>query len=394
MKKIFMLTVVMALIAVVTTAQAEVKAGSFSVTPFIGGYVFEGNQNSKDAFAAGLRAGYNFTKNLGVEGFYTYVPSKYKDTDSTNNVYIGGIEGLYHFFPEGSFVPFVAIGIGGYHYSDDASDYVPRQLAVDYGAGLKIFITDNIALRTDVRHVITFNERYNDLLVTFGICFSFGGERKQMASARVEEPAVEKEAVATAPEPAVAKVEEQPVPKAAEIKGEEHAAPQETVVSPEVEEPVAPVPAPVPTPAPAPAVTGSPAPISGDQDKTKPAPEEDVQNLINKWLASWQSGDMQTYRSCYASDFYSKGMDLNAWITYKTNVRQRSKDINIRIENLKISADEKTSLATAIFTQYYSSSILKDSVLNDTVKKSLSLKKIDEGWKIYRETIVPHEFHE
>jgi opacity protein-like surface antigen/ketosteroid isomerase-like protein len=387
MNKIFMLTVVMVLMAIVTAAQAEVKAGSFSVTPFIGGYIFEGNENLKDSYTVGLRAGYNFTKYFGVEGFFNYIPTEIQNVpdEPWQNVYGYGVEGILHLMPEGRIVPFLAIGIGGIHYSYP-EEYRTNKFAVDYGAGLKIFITDDIALRADVRHVIPFNERYNDLLVTFGICFSFGGERKQMASARVEEPAVEKEAVATAPEPAVAKVEEQPAPKAAEIKVEEHAAPQETVVPPKVEEPVAPVPAPVPTPAPVPAVTESPAPISGDQDKTKPAPEEDVQNLINKWLASWQSGDMQTYRSCYMPDFQSKGMDLNAWITYKTNVRQRSKDINIRIENLKISADEKTSLATAIFTQYYSS-----SVLNDTVKKSLSLKKIDEGWKIYRETIVPHE---
>jgi hypothetical protein len=77
-------------------------------------------------------------------------------------------------------------------------------------------------------------------------------------------------------------------------------------------------------------------------------------------------------------------MNLNAWISYKNNVRQKSKNISIRIEDLKISADAKTATATAIFNQYYSSSLLKD-----TVKKTLKLKKVNEDWKIYRETIVP-----
>jgi ketosteroid isomerase-like protein/opacity protein-like surface antigen len=362
MKKFFMLTVVMVLMAIVTTAQAEVKAGSFSVTPFIGGYVFEGNENLKESYTVGLRAGYNFTKYFGVEGFFNYIPTEIKNVpdEPWQNVYGYGVEGILHLMPESRIVPFLAIGIGGIHYGYP-EEYRRNKIAVDYGAGLKIFITDDIALRADVRHVIPFNERYNDLLVTFGICFSFGGESKQMASARAEEPA----------------------------------APQETVVATKVEEPVAaapePEPAPVVAPAPepvaaesAPAVQENLAKVSNEQKEEKSVPEEDVQNLINKWLASWQSGDMQTYRSCYMPDFQSKGMDLNAWINYKTNVRQRSKDINIRIDNLKISADEKTSLATAIFTQYYSSSILKD-----TVKKALSLRKINEGWKIYRETIIP-----
>ena len=87
---------------------------------------------------------------------------------------------------------------------------------------------------------------------------------------------------------------------------------------------------------------------------------------------------MKTYRSCYASDFQSKGMNLDAWISYKTNVRQKSKNINISIDNLQISADENT--ATAVFTQSYSSSILKDSG-----KKKLELRKINDEWKIYRE---------
>jgi hypothetical protein len=40
--------------------------------------------------------------------------------------------------------------------------------------------------------------------------------------------------------------------------------------------------------------------------------------------------------------------------------------------------DENT--ATAVFTQSYSSSILKDKG-----KKTLELRKINEEWKIYRE---------
>ena len=87
---------------------------------------------------------------------------------------------------------------------------------------------------------------------------------------------------------------------------------------------------------------------------------------------------METYRSCYASDFKSKGMNLDAWVSHKTNVYQKSKNINISIDKLQISAEENN--ATAVFTQYYSSSIFKDSG-----KKKLELRKINDEWKIYRE---------
>jgi hypothetical protein len=77
-------------------------------------------------------------------------------------------------------------------------------------------------------------------------------------------------------------------------------------------------------------------------------------------------------------NFPVKKMNLNEWISYKTNVRKKSKNINISIDDLQISADENT--ATAVFTQSYSSSIFKDSG-----KKTLELKKVNDEWKIYRE---------
>jgi ketosteroid isomerase-like protein len=164
---------------------------------------------------------------------------------------------------------------------------------------------------------------------------------------------------------------------------------KEGVVAPKVEEPVTPVAdAKVKeqatsneavTAAAAPVVkTENLAPVDIKQNETKSIPEEAVRNLVTKWLTSWKSGDMKTYRSCYTSDFQSKVMNLDAWVSHKTNVRQKSKNISIRIDNLQISAGANT--ATAVFTQHYSSAILKYSG-----KKKLELRKINDEWKIYRE---------
>lgn len=108
--------------------------------------------------------------------------------------------------------------------------------------------------------------------------------------------------------------------------------------------------------------------------------KDEVQILVNKWLTSWQSGDMKTYRSCYASDFLSKGKKLNDWISYRTELYKESKKINISIDNLQISAD--ANIATAVFIQHYSSSTTKVSG-----KKTLELRKVNNRWEIYREII-------
>ena len=95
---------------------------------------------------------------------------------------------------------------------------------------------------------------------------------------------------------------------------------------------------------------------------------------------------MKACRDCYALDFKTKKMDLNAWISYKTRIRQKNKDIAIRIGDLKISSELETSTAKAVFTQYYGSSIRKDKVI-----KTLQLRKEIGGWKIYKETVARPE---
>ena len=370
MKKNVVLSALIMLMAVVTAAQAEINAGSFSVTPFIGGYVFEGNEHDfKNTYTVGLHAGYNFTKNIGIEGFFYDVPTEVtgvKGSIDANVILYGyGIEGLYNFMPDGRFVPFLAIGLGGIHYDLPVDGW--NKFAVDYGAGLKVFLpkevadfnfVDDMALRFDIRHVCPMNYQYNDLLVTFGITFSFGEKKKSVVITKVEEPVTIKEAVV------VPKIEEPVIPKEAVVvpKIEEPVTPKETVVaitSPEV-------------------IDKNLVQVSSKQDKTKDLPEEAVQNLVNRWLNSWKSGDMKTYRNCYSSDFKSKGMNLDAWISYKTNMHQKSKKINVSIDNLQISVDGNN--ATAVFIQHYSSSIFKDSG-----EKILKLIKINDEWKIYKE---------
>jgi hypothetical protein len=113
-------------------------------------------------------------------------------------------------------------------------------------------------------------------------------------------------------------------------------------------------------------------------DQTKLPIDNSISDLVNKWVTSWKSGDMQTYRSCYATDFESKGMNLDNWIIYKTDLRKYSKIIDIRVDDLSVSIEGNR--ATAVFIQDYNSSTIKSKG-----KKKLELLKINEEWKIYRE---------
>ncbi len=248
MKKFMVLAVVLLMTAIVTTGYAQVRGGSFTFGPNIGGYKFEGSEDLRTSLSLGLRGGYNFTKYIGIEGFVHYVPTGFDSEwmctgapvfsnnqkgyacmkrDEENLSFFGyGIEGLFHFFPDNVLVPFVAVGIGGVYYSkafEDTTENKHSKFAADYGAGLKYFLTENVALRGDVRHVIPFDSRHNDLLYTVGLSFAFGGTKK-----------VEPVAAPVAPPPPAPVVAPPPPPPPAPVVVEE-AKPQ-AAAAPEIVE--------------------------------------------------------------------------------------------------------------------------------------------------------------
>lgn len=164
-------------------AHAQIRPGAIAITPMFGGYTFEGNQELKTGPLYGIRAGFDFTKNFGAEILYSYVPTEFKPNDRRTNVHNYRIEGLYHFFPDKKFIPFAAIGIGGTTLNYPNSEGRKTRGVFDYGLGLKYFLFKNMALRGDVRHVITSGSIYNNLEYTFGLTFYFGGKEQVIAAA-------------------------------------------------------------------------------------------------------------------------------------------------------------------------------------------------------------------
>ena len=178
------------------SATAEITPGMFSLSPLIGGYFFEGNQNLKENLVYGIGLGYHFTRNWAAEGLFNFVDSENDPGGGDVNVFLYRLEGLYHFFPNNKLVPYLAAGIGAITMDPNVGPNDTDFLA-DYGAGLKYFITDKVALRGDIRHVIPFDRVQNNLMVTAGLTFLFGGEAPvQKTEARAEKAQV----VAKAPE--------------------------------------------------------------------------------------------------------------------------------------------------------------------------------------------------
>lgn len=210
MKKALLLAAA-GLLAVASLASAANKEGQFSVSPVIGGYTFEGKQHLDTSLIYGLRGGYNFTKNIGIEALFDYVNTDPTKGSNDIDMYRFGGELLYHFFPDNKFVPYLAAGVGGLNFDATGMDKRIRP-AFDYGVGAKYFLGDNFALRGDVRHILyNLNDKTNsNLEYTLGAYIPFGGV-KPAAKPIAPPPAP---APAPVPAPAPKAVEPPPAPAA------------------------------------------------------------------------------------------------------------------------------------------------------------------------------------
>jgi OOP family OmpA-OmpF porin len=187
-KMMISIGVLLLLLGTASNIGAELRSGSYYVTPMVGGYLFEGDQNLDHQPVYGLGLGYNFNKHWGGEAVFNYIDTESNAGAGDVGVYLLRLNGLYHFTPFGNFTPYLAAGIGSISFDPDRGDDDTDAL-VNYGGGVKYFLTENLALQGDVRHIISFSDTQHNLMYTVGVTFYFGGGKHRDVAA-VKERAV------------------------------------------------------------------------------------------------------------------------------------------------------------------------------------------------------------
>ncbi|BCS98829.1 membrane protein [Desulfoluna limicola] len=179
----------LALIAAVTLCAGQLVAEEstyrFELSPMVGWHLFEGNQNLDDGISLGVSAGFPLNNRLTLEGSFAWIMA---ETD------VGGIDvdgqrysldGLYHFMPDEALRPFVLVGAGALRLDPDVGDSETDFMA-NYGAGIKYAVMPNLDLRGELRHVMPFDDFYNNLVVQLGVTLSFGERDKPMEMMAVD----------------------------------------------------------------------------------------------------------------------------------------------------------------------------------------------------------------
>jgi OOP family OmpA-OmpF porin len=216
-------------------ADAQILPKSFHLSPMITGYMFDDGQNIDEGLLGRAALGYNFTEHFGFEvaldaslGALDY---NYRDpvtclceVEDVDAV-LARADLLYHFQPEKKLVPYLAAGGGGMRLDYETFDDEDLFL-LNYGGGLKYFLSERVMLRGDVRHLFIPEDSYNNMAVSLGLTFRLGGaaekpveEPPPAPAAAAEEEAEEKaEEKPAPPPPAPEEVEEKPAPAVPPIR--------------------------------------------------------------------------------------------------------------------------------------------------------------------------------
>jgi OmpA-OmpF porin, OOP family len=159
------------------TARAQDRAGTISVSPLLGGCLFEGDQHLKTSAAYGGTVGYYGNENTEIALGFSFIDSGTRHGNSEDvNTFYYHVDGVYHLKRHGNLQPYIDISIGGMTFDHERSGSTSA-VAFSHGFGMEYFISENIALRTDERHIITFNGGFNDLMFTAGMTYFIGGKK-------------------------------------------------------------------------------------------------------------------------------------------------------------------------------------------------------------------------
>jgi OOP family OmpA-OmpF porin len=167
-------------------AMCEVKEGTFHISPMAGGYFFEGNQPIESGPILALGLAYNISDNIGLElmgkagefDFYYCNPLSINPCEDSLYGYWAHMDLLYHLWPKNRLVPYLALG-GGYMWLDDERYIDTESPFAHYGAGFFYELSDKIHFRGDVRHVLPFDDEYDNMSAILGLTFVLGKKRPQ-----------------------------------------------------------------------------------------------------------------------------------------------------------------------------------------------------------------------
>ncbi len=181
---------------------------NYEISPMVG-YAFPAGQDLKNHAVYGGEFQYNGLDSvIKPELSLLWSDADYQNNTGTTNIFRSALNGVYNLQKSENITPFVKMGLGYEEMNNQQYDNHNGGFG-DVGAGVKIALAEQIALKLEAIDMLKYNNAGwdNNVLLMAGLNFAFG-EKAQPAAPNVEEPKSEPK---SEPEPIVVPA---PVPKA------------------------------------------------------------------------------------------------------------------------------------------------------------------------------------
>jgi OmpA-OmpF porin, OOP family len=153
-------------------------ADTYSFSLNSGGLYYTGTGSHIFAPLYGIKFGYDapgtaIINSFGTEASLYYFSSKSPEEGGDTTGFLFRVDEVLPFTPGKRLVPFAAVGAGGIYTSNENSTKVLPFL--NYGAGLKYFLSNDLALRADVRHILAMTiGGIDNFEISAGLSYYFG----------------------------------------------------------------------------------------------------------------------------------------------------------------------------------------------------------------------------
>lgn len=180
------------LVALTSLMFAAPVAYNYEVTPTIGGVLPEGNLDLDKQLTYGLRFGINLDNSIFNQFELGYDRSSDVDYDNsaleTNfNRYYANLVKEYKLSAETALYALVGLG-----YEDVTNVQFENKdsMFAQYGGGVKYWVTDNFALKAEIRHAVKFRESDSNLFYSLGFVIPFDAKTAPVVAKAEPKPVV------------------------------------------------------------------------------------------------------------------------------------------------------------------------------------------------------------
>lgn len=173
-------------LAALVAAPAFADDHKYEITGSVGQTFYAQDRDLDDAATYGVGLGYVLNPNWTLETWFNSTETDVEHSDIEVDSSHYRLDALRNFAGGNGWQPFLAFGVGQQRF--DAED-VPDadETLINFGGGVKRFLTENISMRGDLRAFHSLDEEDTDFGASLGVAYNFGGSPK--AAPAVAEPA-------------------------------------------------------------------------------------------------------------------------------------------------------------------------------------------------------------